>query len=139
LISYVTVLHEAINREISSDGANRLAARWMQEVGLIRRRYLTTGRVWQRLFEMIGDGRWEEGQERVLGAVYEGWRKQDAVGAAVSWAGWLTGRGRGREGRGVVEGAMRGLCGEERAEVERRWRGALDGRQAVGTVTITIL
>jgi U3 small nucleolar RNA-associated protein 6 len=128
MISYVTLVHEAITQEIPSDRTNRLAARWMQEVALITRRYLTTGRVWQRLFELMGDDRWEEGQERVLAAAYEEWRKHDAVSAAVSWAGWLVGRGRGSEGSEVVERAMRGLGGEARGEVARRWRERLDGQ-----------
>ncbi|XP_006460937.1 hypothetical protein AGABI2DRAFT_185273 [Agaricus bisporus var. bisporus H97] len=125
VISYVTVVPEAI-RQDTSDQTDQLTARWMQEVALIGRRYLTTGRVWQRLFEVIGNDRWEEGKERVLGVVYEEWRKKDGVSAAVSWAGWLMQGGRGSEGSDVVGCAMRGLGVEEREELERRWRALLD-------------
>lgn len=102
LIGYVIVLHEAMGQEETSDQASRISAKWLHEVRRIGRSYLTSGRVWQKLFSVLADASWEEGKAEVLGAVHTAWRGEDEDGAGVTWAGWLAEHGRGGEAAGVV-------------------------------------
>lgn len=127
LMSYVTVMHEAMGEEVTSDQASKISAKWMDEVRLIGRSYLTTSRVWQRLFGMIvGSDTWKEGKEDVLRAIYEEWRGKDGVEAVIEWGRWLVGHGKGEEAGRVVAGATRVLGEEEGRDVEKRWREVVD-------------
>lgn len=127
LMSYVTVMHEAMVEEVTSDQASRLSAKWLDEVRLIGRSYLTTDRVWQNMFRVIGEtDAWREGKEEVLGAVYREWREKDRVSAVVEWGVWLVKHGKGGEASAMVACATRALEEDERLQVEKRWGEALD-------------
>jgi len=127
LIRYVTVMHEAMVKSVTSDQTSELSAKWLTEVRRIGRRYLTTDRVWQNMFRVIGDtDTWREGKEEVLGAVYREWREKDRVEAVVEWGRWLVKHGKGGEASAMVACATRALEEDERLQVEKRWREALD-------------
>jgi hypothetical protein len=114
-MSYVTVLHEAMEQEETSD---QVSAKWLHEVRQIGRSYLTSSRVWQKLFSVVEEEAWSEGKYEVLGAAYSAWRAMDAEGAGITWAAWLASHGRGAEA-GAVARALSPSAQEE-------WQQRLD-------------
>lgn len=127
LMSYVTVLHEVMGQEATSDQASKMSAKWLHEVRRIGRSYLTTGRVWQKLFSVIGEtDTWTQGKKEVLETVYEEWREKDGVEATVGWGRWLMVHGKGGEASAVVARATRVMSEDERTDVEERWRQVMD-------------
>ncbi len=132
LMSYVTVIHEVmmVQERTSDQNSNKIWVRWMDEVRQIGRRYLTTDRVWQKVFRMIVDtDTWNSSsKEEVLGAVYEEWRQKNRVEAVVEWGQWLVAHGKGGVASGMVACATRGgdVGEDERLEVQKRWGEALD-------------
>ncbi|KAF9059793.1 U3 small nucleolar RNA-associated protein 6-domain-containing protein [Rhodocollybia butyracea] len=79
------------------------------------RRFLCTGKVWQKTFQMqVETG----GKEQVLREIYESWRKQDMIEATITWAEWLLNNGKGKEASELIV-RSKGSVGEK--EMEARW------------------
>jgi len=94
LLRYITMVHEAMEEEGTSDTAQA----WLQEVRQIGRRYLVSSRVWEALFEAVAGSGLGEGKYEVLKVVYWAWRgAEGGEEAGVTWSRWLAGAGRGGE------------------------------------------
>ena len=107
LLGYVSALYE--NGSGSDQTAKRL--RHMQS------RFLCTGNVWRKIFEMQGDSE----DEKVQQQVYELWSKENMVEATISYAERLLKKGKGKEASGLIVRA-KGLVGQnEQEEMETRW------------------
>lgn len=89
--------------------------------------YLPAAGALQRLF--AAEAARADACPDVLRDAYRAWRRRDAAGAALAWAAWLLGQGRGREAAEVVQRA-RGEAGEGRMRLEEGWRAACDAAAA---------
>ncbi|TFK44537.1 U3 small nucleolar RNA-associated protein 6-domain-containing protein [Crucibulum laeve] len=135
LMRYVTVLHEEMKvpvAGVTSDQEAKASAKWQHSIRHMAGKYLTTGRVWQKVFTVVegtDEALWAteaDGKRAVLSEVYEQWRKNDGIEATVGWAGWLMGHGKGKEATEVVMSARSWVSEGERTELEERWKGVLE-------------
>lgn len=131
LMNYATLPHVEV--DCRQDTAVR--------VRRIGTEYLATARVWAKVFATeatVGRYKDAEGQQQVLGEIYELWRMKDELEATVAWAKWLLNNGRGKEaGTVVVTGGCR-LKEAERQELEKRWAGTLrEGEETVDVEELT--
>lgn len=116
LMSYVTVMHEARANAAIGWTSDHGSDYWLHLVHHMGRAYLTTGKVWRKVFFTLAEIEMD-GKRKLLGEVFEKWRKKDGMEATVKWASWLLRNGQGKEAGEVVIGAKSRLG----IELERRW------------------
>jgi len=128
LMKYVTMTHGGV-----PDRENRCTSDQQGRLDLVRHMasaYLPTGRVWQKVFTLEMEEREPsadaEAKAKILGEVFEMWRRKDGVDATLAWVGWLMRNGKGREAKEVIVRARSWLGDGERTEVEKGWTGILN-------------
>lgn len=126
LISYVQTIHEARTKPDSGRTSDQTAV-WLHSIRHMASAYLTTGRVWQKVFTTLeGDESWgsgPDGKRQVLGEVYEKWKQKDRFEATLEWARWLVANGKGKEASEVIVVGGRSVGEDGRVDLERRWMG----------------
>lgn len=128
LMRYVAVMHEALPNAaagLTSDQGVTVRASWLCSIRHMNKSYLTSGKVWKTVFMAVESEEDGWGYD-VLGEIYEGWRREDAVEATLAWAGWQVKKGKGKEARELVM-RMRHCVGEEgRIKMEQGWIEGLE-------------
>ncbi|TFK25525.1 U3 snoRNP protein [Coprinopsis marcescibilis] len=140
LMHYVTVLEAACRTPESGMTSDQGQGwtKWLDGVRHMAQRYLTTGKVWQRTFE-VGAGENEVGEGSkgtdekgsVLEEIYGYWRQKDEVGARTAWARWLLTHGKGIEASRIVVQGRQSLSEVDSAELEERWQEILDSNMSI--------
>jgi len=121
LVRYVSVLHE-VGFEPNSGVMSDQEKGWLHWIRHMAKSYLTTGRVWRQVFARVSEACEEEEKEKVLGEIFELWRKDEGVEATIEWGRWLLSHGRGREATEIV---MKGMSCFDKEIIEVRWREEL--------------
>lgn len=81
-------------------------------------RFLCTGKVWQKIFQMEAKGNRDES---ILEQVYELWRKEDIVEATICYAEELLKIGKGKEASALIVRSKSSVGQKEQEEMETRW------------------
>ncbi|KAF8653585.1 hypothetical protein AX16_003863 [Volvariella volvacea WC 439] len=148
LMQYVRMMHEAPANSgsgLTSDQRVGVRTRWLGTVRHMSNYYHASGKVWQRVFELLSD-EWEkdkdstEGndrykvnkaerkvEEQVMKEIHENWRKEETVEATLALAGWQIKQGKGKEATDLVVRTGGSIGQEERRRLENGWREAMDG------------
>jgi U3 small nucleolar RNA-associated protein 6 len=117
LMGYVEEQWAKPNTGLISDQV-KIPARWFDSIRHMDSAYLTTGRVWQKVFRTVDrEGLGFDEKRKILGVVFEKWSRMDGLEARIEWGRWLLENGKGKEASGVMVG--RGL------ELEQGWMGVL--------------
>ncbi|KIK68900.1 hypothetical protein GYMLUDRAFT_624408 [Collybiopsis luxurians FD-317 M1] len=114
LLSYVTALWEGRRKAKSGLETDHI----LERLRHMQSRFLSTGKVWQRAFEMEREG---NGDERVLSRIYELWRKEEVMEATLGWGEWLVKNGKGKEGSELIVRSKGSVGEKEQKEMETRW------------------
>ncbi|KAF5388845.1 hypothetical protein D9757_005662 [Collybiopsis confluens] len=118
VLGYVTALYQC--RKGAKTGLE--TDQTLHKLHHMQNRFVSTGKVWQRLFELEAEG---SGDERELERVYELWRKSDMVEATLGWAEWLLKNGKGKEGSELIVRSKGSVGEDEQTALETRWVGVV--------------
>jgi U3 small nucleolar RNA-associated protein 6 len=89
LMGYVEEQWAKPNTGLISDQA-KISAKWLDSIRHMDDAYLTTGRVWHKVFGMVErEGIDYDEKKKVLGIIFEKWSRMDRLEAKVEWAKWL--------------------------------------------------
>lgn len=124
LVRYVGVLHEVgvePNSGLMSD-QEKGCVNWLHWIRHMAKTCLTTGRVWRQVFARVSEACEEGEKEKVLGEIYELWKKDEGIEATIEWGRWLLVHGKGREATEIV---MKGMHCFDKETIEAQWRKEL--------------
>lgn len=101
LMGYVEEWAQPNTGQLISDQENK-SARWLDSICHMDGAYLTTGRVWQKVFKTMEESEVEdEEKKQILGIVYEKWRRMEEKEARKEWRRWLVENGKGKEASAI--------------------------------------